>query len=238
VTCLAHSKLTALQVEVLEAFFQRERGFFLTGGAALAGFHLGHRATDDLDLFTTEQPAFERGRHVLADVAAALGGELQVRQDAPGFKRLVLTRGAEGVVIDLVRDVSPQRHRDKLERDNLVIDPADEIARNGTSERSSVSVGSFESREPIGSCSQYVCGGGGAGNHDRTTGPGPENRASSGHPSVRACSSTASSSSGEIWRGRWSMSVAMIRLGSSAPNDGRVSTATRAQRRGLGHGAR
>jgi len=36
----APSKLTALQRDVLDAFFQRERGFFLTGGAALAGFHL------------------------------------------------------------------------------------------------------------------------------------------------------------------------------------------------------
>jgi hypothetical protein len=32
----APSKLTAFQREVLDAFFQRERGFFLTGGAALA----------------------------------------------------------------------------------------------------------------------------------------------------------------------------------------------------------
>ncbi|HWU91351.1 MAG TPA: hypothetical protein VN253_28990 [Kofleriaceae bacterium] len=78
----AHSKLTALQGQVLDAFFRRERGFFLTGGAALAGFHLGHRTTDDLDLFTRHDAAFERGRFVLADVAAALGGELQVRQDA------------------------------------------------------------------------------------------------------------------------------------------------------------
>ena len=81
---MAHSKLTALQRGVLDAFFQRERGFFLTGGAALAGFHLGHRTTDDLDLFTREDLAFERGRHVVADVAAAVGGELSVRQDAPG----------------------------------------------------------------------------------------------------------------------------------------------------------
>src|SRR3954469_945439 len=42
----APSKLTAFQREVLDAFFQRERGFFLTGGAALAGFHLGHRTTE------------------------------------------------------------------------------------------------------------------------------------------------------------------------------------------------
>lgn len=79
----APSKLTAFQREVLEVFFQRERGFFLTGGAALAGFHLGHRTTDDLDLFTLQRAAFERSRFVLADVAAAIGAVLEVRQDAP-----------------------------------------------------------------------------------------------------------------------------------------------------------
>jgi hypothetical protein len=124
------SKLTPLQREVLDAFFQRERGFFLTGGAALAGFHLRHRTTDDLDLFTLEPVAFERGRFVLADVAAAVGCELEVRQDAPGFKRLVLTRGDEGLVVDLVKDVSPQLHTDKLDRDNILLDPADEILAN------------------------------------------------------------------------------------------------------------
>jgi predicted nucleotidyltransferase component of viral defense system len=130
VTSSAHSKLTALQREVLDAFFQRERGFFLTGGAALAGFYLGHRTTDDLDLFTTQSSAFERGRFVLADVAAAVGGQLQVRQDAPGFQRLVLTRAHEALVIDLVKDVSPQLHPDKVERDNVLLDPVDEILAN------------------------------------------------------------------------------------------------------------
>jgi len=129
-TSSVHSKLTVLQREVLEAFFQRERGFFLTGGGALAGFHLGHRTTDDLDLFTPHALAFERGRFVLADVADAVDGELQVRQDAPGFKRLVLTRGDEGVVVDLVKDAGPQLHPEKQDRDRIVIDPADEIQAN------------------------------------------------------------------------------------------------------------
>jgi hypothetical protein len=129
-TSFERSKLTALQGEVLRGFFERERGFFLTGGAALAGFHLGHRTTDDLDLFTRQEQAFERGRFVLADVATAIGGLLQIRQDAPGFQRLVMTRHDEGLVIDLVKDTSPQLHIDKLERDNIVIDPADEILAN------------------------------------------------------------------------------------------------------------
>jgi predicted nucleotidyltransferase component of viral defense system len=126
----AHSKLTELQREVLDAFFQRERGFFLTGGAALAGFHLGHRTTDDLDLFTVQQAAFERSRFVLADVAAAVGAVLEVRQDAPGFRRVVLSRGDEGLVVDLVKDVSAQLHPDKLDRDHIVVDSADEILAN------------------------------------------------------------------------------------------------------------
>jgi hypothetical protein len=123
-------KLTAFQREVLDAFFQRERGFFLTGGAALAGFHLGHRTTEDLDLFTLQQAAFERSRFVLADVAAALGAMLEVRQDAPGFKRVVLRRRDEGLVVGLVKDVSAQLHPEKLERDHIVVDPADEILVN------------------------------------------------------------------------------------------------------------
>lgn len=48
----------------------------------------------------------------------------------PGFKRLVLTREGEGLVIDLVKDVSPQLHNDKLELDNIVVDPPDEILAN------------------------------------------------------------------------------------------------------------
>lgn len=123
------SKLTPLQRDALHGFFARERGYFLTGGAALAGFYLGHRSTDDLDLFTTELAAFERGRFVLRDLSEALGGTLEIRQDTPRFLRVVLGRNAEAVVIDLVHD-QPQHHTDKLERDGVRLDPVDEIFAN------------------------------------------------------------------------------------------------------------
>ncbi len=45
--------LSALQQELLVAFFDRTDLFFLTGGAALAGFDLKHRDTKDLDLSAT-----------------------------------------------------------------------------------------------------------------------------------------------------------------------------------------
>lgn len=123
-------ELTPLQRDVLTAFFARERGFFLTGGAALVGFYLHHRHTVDLDLFATDDESFDRGRHALAGTAAALGGKLEVRQDAPDFKRFALTRQDELVVVDLVRDRVPQLHPEKHVRDGIRIDPLDEIATN------------------------------------------------------------------------------------------------------------
>src|SRR5687767_466350 len=98
------SKLSELQRLVLHSFFEREKAFYLTGGAALAGYHLGHRETSDLDLFTPEASAFERARHVLAAVAEALDARFQIVQDAPGYLRAVLTRNDEALVVDLVRE--------------------------------------------------------------------------------------------------------------------------------------
>jgi hypothetical protein len=123
------SRLSRLQLDVLRAFFARERSFFLTGGAALAGFHLHHRATDDLDLFTTDDAAFERGRYVLQDIAASLPGRFELRQDTPRFMRAVVSRDDEAVVVDLVRDLV-QLHPDKPEHDGIRVDPPDEILVN------------------------------------------------------------------------------------------------------------
>jgi len=123
------STLTAFQREIVDAFFQRERGFVLTGGAALAGFHLGHRTTDDLDLFTRDDQAFERGRFVLADIASAIGGTIEVRQDAPGFKRLVLRRSDDGLVIDLVKDPATSTSP-PVEFGQIVVDSTAEIMAN------------------------------------------------------------------------------------------------------------
>lgn len=62
------SRLGPFQREVLEAFFRKEKRFFFTGGAALAGFRLGHRDTDDLDLFVTEDDAAIPGDATVAEL--------------------------------------------------------------------------------------------------------------------------------------------------------------------------
>jgi hypothetical protein len=118
-----------LQESVLVGFFAVERAFFLSGGAALAGFHLCHRETTDLDLFTVSPEAFERARIVLPHVVEGLGGTVTVRHDAPGFRRVVVEHERESLVVDLVRDVGPQL-RDKLVFDGIVVDPMEEIFSN------------------------------------------------------------------------------------------------------------
>lgn len=100
-------RLSTLQSEVLDAFFGAEREFFLSGGGALVGFHLRHRETTDLDLFTVSAEAFERARLV----------------------RVVVQRGSEQLVVDLVRDIGPQLHP-KTTIDGIVVDPIEEIFSN------------------------------------------------------------------------------------------------------------
>lgn len=126
---MKRGRLTPLQTLVLEAFFGVEHEFFLSGGGALVGFHLEHRDTTDLDLFTTSAEAFDRARLVLPNVVNQMGGGLVVRQDSPGFRRVVIQRGEDELVVDLVRDIGPQLH-EKLRIEGITIDPVEEIFSN------------------------------------------------------------------------------------------------------------
>ena len=126
---MSRGRLSPFQAAVLDEFFAHERGFFLSGGGALAGFHLKHRETTDLDLFTSSADAFERARLSLPHLAKAIGGSLSVLQDAPGFRRVILERNSEALVVDLVLDIGPQLH-EKTEIDGIIVDPVEEIFSN------------------------------------------------------------------------------------------------------------
>jgi hypothetical protein len=124
------NKLSALQRAVLEGFFRYESRFFLTGGAALAGFYLHHRSTLDLDLFTLDPEAFAVGRRALDAAAADLGATITVRQHAPGFERLVVARADEAVVVDLVFERVVQTAGPKRRIGTIAVDPVEEILAN------------------------------------------------------------------------------------------------------------
>jgi predicted nucleotidyltransferase len=126
---LKPSRLGAFQREVLEAFFRKEKRFFLTGGAALAGFHLGHRETDDLDLFVIED-VLEDGVGALAAVVRELGATSEEILTTPDFRRRLLRRGGESVIVDLVRERVAQVFPDKLLIAGIRVDPAEEIMAN------------------------------------------------------------------------------------------------------------
>jgi hypothetical protein len=125
----ARSRLSPLQVEILEAFFAHEQGFYLTGGGALAGFHLGHRETHDLDLFTLSSTV-EDGVRSLRAAAADVGASWREVRTAPEFRRVLLSRANESVIVDLVLERTEQLRPDKPRHGSVRVDPAEEIFAN------------------------------------------------------------------------------------------------------------
>lgn len=101
---MPRSQLTALQERVLVTLSGAHASWTLTGGGALAGMHLGHRTTRDLDLFF-------RGMAVLADAGRAAiarlrgaGLSVDVVQTSPAFEQLRVADADSVVIVDLVAD--------------------------------------------------------------------------------------------------------------------------------------
>jgi hypothetical protein len=131
---LVASQLSPLQEEILRFFFQREDRFFLTGGAALAGFHLKHRRTADLDFFVpadTGGPGIlDAGESALRAVAAHIGATIESVQTEPEVRRRLVKRGADRVLVDLVVDRAVQGYPDKPLFGDVRVDPPEEILAN------------------------------------------------------------------------------------------------------------
>jgi nucleotidyltransferase AbiEii toxin of type IV toxin-antitoxin system len=123
------STLNSFQQEVLEGFFRREDRFYLTGGAALAGFHLGHRATQEFDLCTTEDCLAE-GAAALSATARDLGASIEAVQTLPDSRRYLLERREEALEVNIVRDWAPQLYTEKQVIDCIRVDPPEEVLAN------------------------------------------------------------------------------------------------------------
>ena len=126
---MAKVKLNKLQMDFLRAFFSHDSSYFLTGGAALVGFYFGHRETNDLDLFTLDD-AIESGFGIVKHVARKLEASVESLQTAPDFRRVLVTRGEQAIIVDLIRDYVFQIAPKKKEIDGIRIDSLEEIFAN------------------------------------------------------------------------------------------------------------
>ncbi len=101
---MSGDRLTPLQRRILKQLAGIAPAWTLTGGGALAGVHLGHRETRDLDLFWRNRA--ELGS-LVADVLAALqaGGLVaEVLRTAPAFGELRVSDGGDACIVDLVAE--------------------------------------------------------------------------------------------------------------------------------------
>ena len=119
--------LDPFQEEVLEAFFAREDGFFLTGGAALAGYHLHHRSTRSLKLCTLEDRV-RVGEAALLEVAGDIGARAQRLEAPEAYGKFLLRRGEDSVVVEVEQDLCPQVEPKKTMIGEIRVDRPKEIA--------------------------------------------------------------------------------------------------------------
>lgn len=122
--------LGSLQRAVLAAFFARTQRFFLTGGAALAGFYLRHRTTRDLDLFAAPDVQMSEGVDALVAACTDIGATATILQQHGDFRRYVVSRDTEQTLVDLVIDRAPRLPLDKVSFGAIRVDPLREIASN------------------------------------------------------------------------------------------------------------
>jgi len=101
---LPRSRLTSLQEKVLQLLADVEPGWTLTGGAALAGFHLGHRPTRDLDLFWRDCNALGDVPKMVISRLKAEGLSIDVLHTSVAFQRLKVSDASQSVVVDLVAE--------------------------------------------------------------------------------------------------------------------------------------
>lgn len=118
--------LSEFQEQVLEAFFASESGFFLTGSAALTGYHIHHRETRSVKLMTLDDRV-RAGEAALLEAAGQVGAKAK-RLDAPeAVGKFLLQRDDQSFVVDIERDLCPQLEPDKMEVGKIRVDGPKEI---------------------------------------------------------------------------------------------------------------
>ncbi|MBI4704486.1 MAG: nucleotidyl transferase AbiEii/AbiGii toxin family protein [Deltaproteobacteria bacterium] len=124
------SLLSPLQRRLLASVAEHLRGVFLTGGCALGAVYLGHRRSADLDLFTREASSFDALVKQFLLLVQVSGLSASPGAAGPGFRRFVVSDGAEDVPVDLAIDSAPGIAPVLVLPDGLAVDSIEDIAAN------------------------------------------------------------------------------------------------------------
>jgi hypothetical protein len=96
---------------LLPEFLEPSEGWALMGGTALAEYFLGHRQSDDVDLFTLQEGAVAAlaGRLTAGLSARIHGRRVETQVVSPTLRRVwVEVDGGERVKVELIQDSSPR----------------------------------------------------------------------------------------------------------------------------------
>ena len=127
---MSGDKLTPLQRRILRVLASLQPPWTLTGGGALAGIHLGHRETRDLDLFWRNRPDLGFSTRDAESALRADGLEVRGLRTAPTFAELRVGDGQQVCMVDLVAEpfgpVEPPQRAEVLGA-SVAVDTAHEI---------------------------------------------------------------------------------------------------------------
>lgn len=136
---MGQAVLTPAQEKALRIVAKEPRlkTFYLTGGTALAAYHLYHRVSDDLDFFTADEPDTIFLQSFVETVKGALGvqevrfervhdrrvfffilpeGELKIEFTRYPFPQIESPTARDGIRIDGLRDLAANKLRALLDR--------------------------------------------------------------------------------------------------------------------------
>jgi predicted nucleotidyltransferase component of viral defense system len=115
--------LTAIQQDFIRHLSSTAlaKTFFLTGGTALSAFYMRHRLSDDLDFFTEEDGQVVRALPIIQNIAAGLGGTLEVSRNFRTFLEFSVECKGQLLRCDFAMD-SPYRLHDRIHNEDYGID--------------------------------------------------------------------------------------------------------------------
>lgn len=127
--------LTPLQDSVLVALFENglgDRGYYLTGGTALAEFYLQHRYSDDLDLFTRKSGPLKEDFENFSELLTSLGLIVASLSIAEEYARFLVSAEDQkdiGLKIEFAKDAGARMAPPEV-HGHVVVDSFEDIAVN------------------------------------------------------------------------------------------------------------